>query len=333
MQTRIAVLAMVAALAIGPSQTFAQGAVGNAVIRSNVANGDTLIVALSGVSSAPAGSHFQGWLRSSDGSQRTDLGVVPVGQDGSVSFTYLSPRSENLLGANSVFELSVEPDNDADAGPSGVVAYRGQLNDALLPAVRELLVRWPNSRFGSPSGPGLLAHARLLDATSQQLQDAADAGDVGLAKRLAERIVNAVEGQGGEHFADHNGDGLTEGPGDGTGVLNYAWGTYWRAKVARDAAAGDSRVAGRADAIAGSVELQIVSRLAELRDQGLELQRADDPADIQARALLLRDAASRALHGFDADGDGAVQVATGEGGAEQVLDESQQLAAFQVGPA
>jgi hypothetical protein len=199
--------------------------------------------------------------------------------------------------------------------------------------VRELLVRWPSSRFGTPSGPGLLADARLLDSIAQQLLDAAAAGDVGGANRFAERLVNTVEGQGGEHFGDHNGDGLIEGPGDGTGTLNFAWGTYWRAKVAKDAVPGDGWVAARADAIAGSAELQIVNRLAELRDQGLELQGVGDPGDVQQRAQSLRDAASRALHGYDADGDGAVQVAAGEGGAEQVLDESQQLAAFQVGPA
>ncbi len=333
MYRKLAVLACACALILVPAvSAFAQEVVGNAVIRDTVTTGDTLVVNLSGVSPAAPGSHYEGWLRSADGSQRLSLGTIGVEGDGSVNFTYTSPRSENLIGANTVFEMSVEPDGDADPNPSGTVAYRGQLADAMVPAVRELLFRWPSSRFGTPSGPGLVEDALLLDATAAQLVEAANGGDLGGAKRLAERLVNTVEGQNGANFGDHNGDGQAEGPGDGTGALNFAWGTYWRAKVATAAVPDDTWVAAHAGHVSGSVEQQVVNRLAEIRDQGLQFQGVSDMADAQQRAQSLRDAAARTLNGFDANGDGVVDPTAGEGGAIQILEHGQLMSAFRVAP-
>src|SRR5439155_7280065 len=238
-------LGFVAATLVTPvGQALAADPVGNAVLSDSVTQGDTLLVTLQGITPPPGGSHYEGWLRPSDSSERTDLGAVQVGADGAVNFKYVSPRSENLLGANVVFELSVEQDGSSGATPSGAVTHRGQLSDALVPAVREMLFRWPESRFGTPAAEGVLEDAKLPQANAQQLQQAAASGDLAGAKRMAERMVNTVEGQNGAKFGDHNGDGQVEGPGDGTGLLNYAWGAYWRARLAMDAVPGDQWVAG-----------------------------------------------------------------------------------------
>lgn len=326
-------LAVAAAfLATSASSALADSAGGTAVLADTVVPSDTLVVALKGIVSPGAGSHYEGWLRSADGSERTDLGAIPVGSDGSVSYTYVSPRSENLIGANTVFEMTVEPDGSASSTPTGRLAYRGQLPDGIVPAVREALFRWPGSRFGTPAAEGLLQDARLLDTTSAQLLQAAQAGDLATAKRLAERLVNTVEGQNGAKYGDLNHDGQTEAPGDGTGALNYAWGTYWRARVVATADPGDDWVASHANAITASVE-QLVTWAGLLRDGGLSYQSISEPDQAVKQAQVLREAASRVLNGFDANGDGTIDAAAGEGGAKQVLEQSQQLAAFRIGPA
>jgi len=331
MRRSLVALAVAAALALPVSHAFAQQATGTATFRTTVILADTLVVSMADINPAPGGSHYEGWLRSADGSQRVDLGAVPV-TDGKVDFTYVSPRSENLLGANSVFEMSTEPDSDADPNPNGPVAYRGQLADALLPAAREMLFRWPDSRFGTPAAGGLNEDAQLLDKTAGELQQAAESGDLAAAKKFAERLVNTVEGQGGANYGDHNADGQAEGPGDGTGALNYAWGSYWRAKVAVDVSPGDARIAASGNAVAASAQ-QCVNQLAFLRDNGLAFQGVSDPQDAKTRAADLKQVTDRLLNGFDANGDSTIAPDAGEGGAKQILDGAEQMLAIQVGPA
>jgi len=55
------------------------------VLSDTITQGDTLVVTLSGLSPAPGGSHYEGWLRPPDSSERMDLGAVPVGADGAVN--------------------------------------------------------------------------------------------------------------------------------------------------------------------------------------------------------------------------------------------------------
>lgn len=313
------------------SHALAAGEAGNAVIRDTVVQSDTLVVSLQGVTPPPAGSHYEGWLRSADSSERTDLGAVTVAPGGAVDFTYVSPRSENLIGVNSVFEMSVEPDGDTDPNPSGTVAFRGQLADGILPAARELLFRWPESRFGTPTAEGLAEDGKLIDSTAAQLSEAANSGDLDGAKRMAERIVNTVEGQNGAKFGDLNGDGQAEGPGDGTGLLNYAWGSYWRAKIAQDGAPGDAWVALHAGHVTSSVN-QLVNWAGMLRDSGVTYIAINDPAEAKQKAQDMRNAATYLLSGYDANGDGVIDVGAGEGGAQQVLEHSQLMVAFQVSP-
>ena len=330
---RLLTLALVAILLAMPARpASAQNMVGFAVITDTNVFGDTLSLGMGGISPAPPGSHYQGWLRAPDGSQPLDIGSIAVAEDGTVQHVHVSAQRQNLLGVYTVLEITIEPDGDVDPAPNGAVVFGGRIPDGIVPAARELLFQWSSSRFGTPSGQGLYIDALLLDRTAGEMVDAANAGDLDGAKRLAERLVNTVEGEGGANYGDHNGDGQAQGPGDGTGALNYAWGSYWRAKVAAANAPGDTWVEEQANWISASAELQIVPRLAELRDQGLAFQAVSDVGEAQQRAQTLREAASRVLVGFDANGDGAVDINSAEGGAFHVLVQGQYLAAIRIVP-
>ena len=73
------------------------------------------------------------------------------------------------------------------------------------------------------AGEDLLIHA-------QELQNAVGRGNLSTIKRHAEHLVNLIEGAGGDHFGDVDGDGSFEDPGDGTGLLTYLGGVEDAAK-------------------------------------------------------------------------------------------------------
>lgn len=60
----------------------------------------------------------------------------------------------------------------------------------------------------------------LVDGTAA-LRSAVKDGDVGAAKRAAEKIVNLIEGKTGGHFGDLDQDGSVQGPAGGIGLLDY----------------------------------------------------------------------------------------------------------------
>ena len=56
---------------------------------------------------------------------------------------------------------------------------------------------------------------------AMEIEDAADRGNLGTAKRHAEHLVNLIEGKKGAHYGDLDKNGIVEDPGDGTGALVY----------------------------------------------------------------------------------------------------------------
>ncbi len=326
---RLGVLALALLLLCQPAMpALAQLYVGNAQIFSDQGDGNRLEVIMWSIDPPPAGSHYEGWLRTSDGNQITGLGTLPISGNGEMRFNYTSRHYENLF-VYSVFEITVEPDGDTDPTPSGVTPYRGEYPAPMVPAVRELLYQWPGSRFGVPAALGLYQDIERLERTMQDLETVSAQGDLVRAKQFAERLVNTVEGQSGASFGDHNGDGQVQGPGDGTGTLAYARATAARARIVSESMSGDETIVGHANNVSGSVEQQIIPRLQELRDQALQFQAVSDAAQAQQLAASLHEKTRRAMSGFDSNANGSIDTRT-EAGILDVFADAQLLGTFEV---
>jgi hypothetical protein len=146
-------------------------------------------------------------------------------------------------------------------------------------------------------------------------------------KHHAEHVVNIIEGSGGSNFGDLDGDGTTENPGDGQGVLSYAAAVVAHAQDLADALPDDTDVQSEAANVIAAVGN--ANNLAVLaRNQALQGIAATDLVVARFSASNAVDRLTDALNGSDEDGDGVVEPIEGEAGAVTVYLHSQNLGAF-----
>lgn len=93
---------------------------GNAHFRDANATSDSLVIDFTGASTLSHGSTYEGWLidAGNNGVSTGRLGRGPFLQG-----EYVSPSGTNLLAHYSTFVITVEPLDDPDPSPSGIVAY------------------------------------------------------------------------------------------------------------------------------------------------------------------------------------------------------------------
>ena len=223
--------------AAGPSGLSPASGVAN--FRDKLATADQFALKMTGVVAPPKGQSYQGWLLGDDGTT-LNVGAIAPGPDGSVTFEWNSPNSENLLNRFAHFQATLEP-AAGSARPTGKVVFSGGLDGRALSNARQLFVRTP-SRPVTPSAdsgygqtdqsmatplntafaPGLKAQANVA---LQHVQNAVNADAIGSRAEMRvhlEHVINIYEGQTGPRFGDHDGNGKAEDPGDGYGVLNYS---------------------------------------------------------------------------------------------------------------
>ena len=167
---------------------------------------------------------------------------------------------------------------------------------------------------------GLRGQAELLqEATAAQLA-ALQAQSLEQVKQAAEGIINLIEGDGGEHAGDLDGDGVVYNPGDGFGLLpsaahvGYIQGTQEHAGLA--GSTPDSTDAIRQHVGHVQISLQNVSNwVINLRDLTLQIAQATDLAAVNATVREAATLTNRILDGQDINGDERVDPIPNEGGA------------------
>ena len=257
----------------------AAGAIaGEATLVDNVASLDRVVVKASGLKPAGLGQVYRVWLVADDGSVGRYLGDVIPDATGAVAFTWDQPAGENLLAQYSQVTISLES-GTAGAKPTGTALRAGRVDTAAVSQVRRLLSRWPDSRYGVATITGLNRQAHIARDVAWVLREAAVHGDWDLARRKAEQLVNLVEGRRGQFYADHNGDGRIEDPGDGTGFLPYSWGALTQTQFVYTTAS-DEEYAKSALALQSPVTFAMLSA-GFLRDTGREVARSKDGYTIQ----------------------------------------------------
>jgi hypothetical protein len=208
-----------------PTQTSAPLAEGRVTFRNKLAVADQLVLTMQGITPPPAGLVYEGWLIADDGVTEISSGVFEVGTDGSVNYTWTSPSGENLIAEYTSFAITLEPADDSDPGPSSDMAFRGAADPDVLAAARRVFA----ANSGEPATPRNVAYGQGLLTQSQVAKDhifnAFNAAAIGAYAEMrvhAEHVINIIEGTAGPRYADYNGDGRAENPGDGFGTLAYA---------------------------------------------------------------------------------------------------------------
>ena len=252
-----------ASASLPPSQ------LGMAGFRDQLAVADQFFLILANVPAPPDDQAYQGWLLGDDGTT-LNTGILPLAPDGSVTLTWNSPISENLLNRYARFQITLEPAAGADknhpsANPTGKVVFAGSLEGAALANARRLFVK----NDGEPATPldtafalGLLAETGLA---AQHVTNAVNAAAIGAQDEMRahlEHVVNILEGASGPRYGDHDGNGTAENPGDGFGVIGYS----------RQIAAllpGQATVA--------ETDASIQAQIAVIQDKCLEILQLEDP--------------------------------------------------------
>jgi hypothetical protein len=283
----------------------------------------SLSIDLAGLEPAPADKTYAIWMLL-DGDQTLLLGPATAGE----TFTYVDPAGDNLIGKGVGVWMSLETVADVQAN---ILArptekwYAGRIPEAIVPLVRQLVVRAEDTPNGMPYDPGLKQQALLAADHGQLALDAINACDLTTAQLQVEYVWNILSGQSAPEFGDLNGDGGTQNSGDGYGVWPYA------EKVSEIT----SNIAGTAGPekplVTAAKNMGIcASNISEtwgpqVREQGQIVLDATDAASAQAAAQQMVQLLNALAKGIDVNSNGVVDPVAGECGATQVYELSHGL--------
>ncbi|HWQ15060.1 MAG TPA: hypothetical protein VNL77_19845, partial [Roseiflexaceae bacterium] len=307
-----------------------------AAFRDDRARSDRVVVDVA-LPAAPDGQALVAFLTSGDGSVALPLGPLAPDGAGRARLAYSAPDGQNLAGLYSRFVVTSAPAGSAPERPSGALVFEGRLPPGAFSHLVRLLADGPGlpARQGYAAGmrvqtDELLRHARLVAASQT-------AGDLAGVRRHAEHVYNLLAGSRDGRFGDLDGDGRSQNPGDGFGLLpNGDQAGYIQAVVEAAGAAAQAEDATRAIQVhAGHVTVSAENMLgwaSEARDLALRLTQTPDVATAAADAARLVVLAQQVQRGLDADGDGEIAPVAGEGGGIVAYEHAQFMAGFGLFP-
>lgn len=301
--------------------------VGRARFLSTVSRLDTVNLQLAGIEAAPTGKHYEGWLIGDSGNSQS-IGIFAPDANGNVDFVYTDPEERNLAATYPGFRASLEPDFGDSPEISQEVIFEGAVNSAIVPLVREAILRSPETPLRS-----------LLDGLETETDLGRDHlgfahsglinGNLADGLNHTEHVMNILTGSADPRFGDKNGDGQAQNPGDGLGVLGYLNALLAKANAARQADPNSAELALHVGF------LQAVIQNSLQRTEGIvQLAERSFIQDSAASALTLNDQATalydELLNGLDINGNGTVEPVQGEGGILLVVEHTGYLANIQV---
>lgn len=316
-----------------PSPTPAAG--GLVAWRSRVLPNDSVVVSAQGLPAPAAGSVYAAWLANDQGALA--LGPLAIGADGVASLIYTAPNQENLLGHYDRAYVTSGPSAQAGADP-GTVVLSGALPPQALASIRQIMVRSEGAPGGLGFGLGLRQQSDELLRQAQFLEEGFERGDLAEERRIAEILVNIIEGDQGQHYGDLNGDGRVENPGDGYGLLpggdrsGYIRAVVDHAQLAAEAADATEEIAMHAGHVQVAAE-NVRVRYTDVRDRALRIARAAAAADTQQDVLHIMALLQQAINGTDLNLNERVDPVPGEGGVVTAYQHAQLMVSVPLAPA
>jgi hypothetical protein len=225
---------------------------------------------------------------------------------------------DDLLADYGRFEITVEPKPDTNPLPTGDVAYSGAVPPGPLTHVRHLLSAFGRTPDGRGLVIGLVQDADLLLTLVEDLADAHAADDPAAVKRHAEGIVNLIEGSGGEHHGDLDGDDDPYEPGDGFGLLPGMQGSGYIQSAIEHARYAAGTEDATANIIAEAEKLETAAQnlggwAAQISDAALAIIASETVTDDDVQQII--DLVDLFINGQDMNDNGEIEAVPNEGGA------------------
>jgi len=134
---------------------------GEASFRDANAASDSLVVDFTGATVLSHGSTYEGWLIDADDNK---LSTGRLGRGPFLQGEYVSPSGADLLARYGVFAITVEPLDDPDPAPSGVIAYGAATRGAVLSHVSALVGEGGAATALRDQAAQVLAYAEAANA-------------------------------------------------------------------------------------------------------------------------------------------------------------------------
>ncbi len=179
----------------------------------------SVTVTLTDVPSLPDGYVYEAWLTEPEG-DLLSLGIVELANE-RVEVEFTDPDGAILITQYSGFALSLEPANDPDPQTPDTLIYVGEVLPETVARARLLFSKTRESTLQAAVLGSLGREANTYDSHRQLAIDALVANNLSGGKQHAEHTINLLVGEQSPDFADWDGNGRIENPGDGVGVINY----------------------------------------------------------------------------------------------------------------
>ena len=333
-----------------PVESYPSEPVGQITPRDENARSDKLVIQLTDVPQLPPLYVYEGWLLSYETEEELNLGLLTPDTNGKIEATYVSETGENLVGFYTDFYVTIEPTLDSDTAPPSVTVYYAYLPLVALQHIRHLLYQRADTPGNIGYAIGLVEQAEALLTHAENALFWANEGDFDQAKRHTEHTVNILVGEDGADYGDLNGDGNIQNPGDGFGLLpadkdkngdakvniGYASGTYDHTELATlsDDATDEIKTHGEhvkicVDNIIGKADQpEYPDWSHKVLTHAMNILAVAEVNEAKAHAEEMVKYTERLLHGVDADGDGKIEPAPGEGGALTAYEHAQNMARY-----
>jgi len=279
----------------------------------------------------PEGSQYQAWLLEDDNEHRISLGIIQFDSEGAASLTYVDDRGQNLLSIYHGVEITAEPNPDNNPNPSNEIAFSAFLPPSGYSHVRHLLSGFDSTPNQTPFIRGLTNDTETLNTLAQDMLAAFEAGD-GIRMRLkAEQMLNLILGDQNPDYRDWNGNGSTDDPSDGYGLLlngsngGYIQGTITHANLSLTSpdATENMLIHGEHVKIAAN---NLNDWTPQLRDQLITILNATSLTDAEGPVRQSVVLANQIHNGVDVNGNENIEPIPGEGGAQTAYDHSYYMA-------
>jgi len=247
-----------------------------------VFNDAALTITLQRLPALPEGSVYHAWLTDSK-NPPLDLGPLTV-KDGSAAVSFASPDSKKLIVTYSGVAISEEQAGAAPVTP-GKLVFAGSLDPAMVTRLRHLDEISGGATLKAAILNGLKTQNDFYNSHLGFATAAILAGDLPKAKTHAEHIININVGNESPDYADWNGNGHLENPGNDVGLIPY----LLMVKEGARSAAVDPSASADATQIADNVALAVDSLIPILNNANRLSKQLVNTDEINAGTTLLSD--------------------------------------------
>jgi plastocyanin/tRNA A-37 threonylcarbamoyl transferase component Bud32 len=310
-----------------PAGADVAGATGRLAWHDDVLWNDAASIVVQDLPPPDADQVYAAWLVGKDGS----LALEILSTDGDeMTLSYRSPTHANLLANYDRVYITRVPKAAATTEIANVL-MTGALPTQTLVHIRHVLVTFDSTPNKTGFALGLRQEADEILRHANLLKKTLDAGDLAGEKRHAEHLINMIEGRQGEHFGDSDGNGNTQNPGDGFGMLKngqqlgYLDGMVGHAILAAETPDATEHIKIQAETIQG-IGATLRERITDIRDRAIRISQAASVAETQQDVSAILELAQQVIQGVDANTNGQIEPIPGEGGVLAAYQQAQRMA-------